>query len=388
MKQKTEQKKSLNQGGKNMTEEKSIDFFEYFIGPQHPGITGNFGVILNAVGDEIIKAQANPGYLHRAFEKLMEQRMYLQNVPLVCRICVPEPDVNEALYSMAIETLTGIEVPERAKYIRTIVLEMARLAAYLFYFGGTAATLGLYTLPNWSFGDRDYILDLFEELTGARIYHIYMQPGGVRRDLPKDFTKKLYSLLQTLKKRIKEYDGIFFDAALFKKRTKGVGVINKDMAIEYSVTGPNLRASGIAYDIRKDTPYLAYPDINFNVITENEGDFYSRVMVRRREFEEDIKILEQLIDKLPSGEVWNRYPMPLNWKVEKGDVYVKVESTKGEYGYYVVSDGSEKPRRIHVRGPSMTHGIMLLEKLLKGQRIADISPIMFSLDICPPDIDR
>ncbi len=367
--------------------------FEYFIGPQHVGITGNFGVHLKAVGDEIVEARANPGYLHRGFEKLMEQRRWIQNIPMVCRICVPDPDVNEVAYSLAVEEIAGLDVPLRAQYLRTMVLEMSRLQAYLLYFGGVAGALGLYTIPQWTVGDRDYLLDRFEELTGGRVYHIYTTIGGVRRDLPEGFSQRLRDTLHYLSQRLKEYDRLMFDNAVFKRRTQGVAVIKREYALQMGVTGPNLRATGVPADVRRDDPYLVYPGLDFEVPTLEEGDIYARVMVRRLEFEQSIHILHQVLDWLdhhPPEPVLNKEVIrnPFDWAPPPGDAFVRVESSKGEYGYYVVSDGGIKPYRVHVRGPSMTHGILVLEDLLKGARIADVAPFMFSLDVCPPDIDR
>ena len=365
-----------------------IEHFEYFIGPQHPGVTGNMSYHLWARGDEIIKMVSSVGYLHRGFEKLMEYRFWIQNVPMVPRICVPEPDVNETLYAMGVERLAGLEVPERAQYIRVLVLELARLAAYLFYFGGVAGALGLYTIPQWATGDRDYILDLFEELTGGRVYHIYITPGGVRRDLPPGFREKVKKVLKHLRERLSDYDRLFFDNALFIKRTKGVAVMTKEYALEMGVTGPNLRATGFRYDVRRGDPYLVYPKLEFDIPVTGDGDNYSRIMQRRLEFEESIRIIEQVLDMMPEGPVITKLPNPFRWKIEKNDVYVRVESSKGEFGYYIVSDGSEKPRRIHVRGPSYTHGIQVAQEMAVGLRIADVPVFLFSLDICPPDIER
>jgi len=363
-------------------------YFEYFIGPQHPGVTGNMSYHFWAIGDEITRAEANLGYLHRGFEKLMERRLWYQNVPMVPRICVPEPDVNEVLYAMAVEKLLGWEIPERAVYIRMLVLELARLSAFLFYFGGVGGALGVYTIPNWTISDRDFILDLFEELTGGRVYHIYSEPGGVRRDMPEGFGEKVLETMDYLEKRLGDYDRLLFDNAVFRKRTMGVGVISKEDAIRFMVTGPNMRASGIDFDIRRDIPYLAYNRVEFNVPVQTEGDIYARTLQRRLEFEESIRIIRQVVEKMPGGNFRIKPGNPLDFKVPAGDVFVRVESSKGEFGYYVVSDGGIRPYRVYVRGPSLTHGVQLVRHLIPGNRIADVPVILFSLDICPPDAER
>ncbi len=372
--------------------------YELFIGPQHVGITGNFLVHLWVDGDTVVKAEAHPGYLHRGFEKLMERRTWYMNVALIPRICVPEPDVNEAAYAMAVESLMDWEIPERAKYIRAMVLEMARIGAHLFGLGGHAGSLGLYTVSHWTIGDRDYILDLFEQLTGARIYHIYIFPGGVRWDIPDGFLRKLEKVLNYLERRLEFYDNILFKNKIVFERTPGIGVIPKDKAIEWGVSGPNLRACGYEYDIRKIDSYAAYPDLDFEIphypdlgefdVLSDGGDAYTRLVIRRLEIEQSINILRQIIKKMPSGDYTLKRPNPLAWKVPEGYAYARVESSKGEYGYLVVSDGGKMPYRVHVRGPSYTHGVNVIETILKGANIADVSQILFSLDICPPDLER
>jgi NADH-quinone oxidoreductase subunit D len=362
--------------------------YNLFIGPNHPGIDGNFAVKLWVEGDTVLRAKTEGGYLHRGFEKLMEERLFIQNIAIVCRICVPDPDPNEENYARAIEEIAGIEVPERAKWIRAMVLELSRIASHLFTFGGHAGTVGLYTMPNWSIADRDRILDLFEELVGGRVYHIYIMPGGVRRDLPAGFKSRVREVMDYIESRLPEYDDLFFNNALLYKRARGIGVLTQEEAVSWGATGPNLRATGLARDVRRDDPYEIYSKLEFDIPTRTEGDAYARLMVRRREIEESIRIVRQIVDKIPEGPVWNKIPNPLKWKVPAGDAYVRTESSKGEYAYYMVSDGGQRPYRVHVRGASTTHGVHILENLLVGTRIEDVSQVMFSLDACPPEVDR
>lgn len=359
-----------------------------YLGPQHPGITGNMMVKLKVVGDTIVKAETHIGYLHRAFEKLMEARTWTQCFPIVCRICVPEPDPNEENLARAIEEIEGREVPERAKYIRVMVLEMARLASYLLWMGGQSGSAGLYTMPQWTVGDRDYILDLFEELTGGRVYHMYIWAGGVRRDLPDGFEGRVLKTMDYLESRLKDYDKLMFNNALFQKRAKGIGIIDSEKAIEWGVVGPPLRGCGIKHDVRIDEPYEVYDQLEFEIPTSNDADVWGRAMVRRQEFAQSISIIRQVISKMPKGDYYNKIPNPLTWKLPEGDAYVKTESARGEFGYYAVSDGSDKPRRIHVRGPAYVHGISLLENILVGANISDTSFIMNSLGTCPPEMER
>lgn len=359
-----------------------------YIGPQHPGITGNMMVRLKIKGDTIVKAATEVGYLHRAFEKLQEQRNWLQGFTLMCRFCVPEPDPAEESYARAVELLEGREVPERAKYIRVLMLELARLGAFMLWYGGQNGSLGLYTIGQWSVGDRNYILDLFEELTGGRVYHMYIWPGGVRRDLPEGFEDKVLRTMDYLEKRLKDYDDLMFDNTIFQKRTQGIGIVSKDKAVEWGVVGPVLRGCGIKSDIRIDDPYEVYDQLDFEVPTQEGGDIWSRALVRRQEARQSIRIIRQVIEKMPSGDFYNRIPNPLKWTLPKGDAYARTESVRGEVGMYVVSDGSNRPRRTHFRGAAYVHGITLLERILVGANIADVSPIMNSLGVCPPEIER
>ena len=365
--------------------------FDLFFGPQHPGVTGNFSLRVKVDGDSVVWAKAMPGFLHRGFEKFLELRTWIQVTPVVCRICVPDPDHSEAAYSIAVEQLADIEVPERGQYIRTLILELSRLSAYLFYFGAFGGSIGLYTLSNWAFADRDYILDLFEELTGARVYHIFNFPGGVRWDTPSEFEDRVDKVVDYLEKRVGDYDEILFNNKIFLKRTLGVARMTKEYALKMEVTGPNLRSTGVAVDTRVQDMYGAYTDIDFNIPTLNDGDMYSRVMLRRMEFDESINIIRQVtakLRKLPRDNVRAEIPNPLYWKIPPGESYGKVESSKGEFGFYLVSNGGTGPYRLQVRGPSISHGVQVLEEMMIGQRIADVAPLMFSLDVCPPDIDR
>lgn len=360
-----------------------------FFGPQHPGVTGNMSIEMWFDGDQITRAITHVGYLHRAFEKLMERRLWIQNVPLVCRICVPEPDINEECYALAVEELAGIEVPARAKWIRTLVLELGRLGVNLMAFGGQAGTIGLGTGAMWGITLRDFVLDLFEELTGARIYHIFIVPGGVRRDLPEGFPDRVRAVLDTIGERMPEFDRLIFDNAVFRARTIGTGVVDPEWVTELGLVGPVARGSGDRRDVRRDAPYEAYGELDFEPVVENGCDIFSRAMVRRREIDLSMRLIREILDRMPSeGPVATRLPNLTRWKVPEGEVYTRVESSRGEYGYYVVSDGSLYPRRVHVRGPSYVHAVTLLERMLVGANIADVSNIMVSLTTCPPEIER
>ena len=364
--------------------------YELNIGPNHPGIEGNYAFKLKLHGDTVIEGRADAGYLHRGFEKLMEGRLWIQNLAITPRICVPDPVPMEISYCLAVEDLCGLEVPERALWLRVLQAELSRLAAHLFTFGGHAATTGMYTPMFWGIADRDLILDLFEELCGGRVYHIYNIPGGVRRDMPAGFIERVANTLDYLESRLPDYDNLMFKNLVFVQRARGVGVISQEQALEWAVTGPNLRATGLAFDVRRDDPYLVYDQLAFDIPTEDGGDAWSRALVRRKELFESIKIIRQVLAKLPSlpGPIRCPIPNPLAWKVPAGSTYVRMESSKGELAWYVVSNGGEKPYRTHVRGPSQMHAVQVLEKLSIGCRIEDVAQIMFSLDACPPEVDR
>ncbi len=361
---------------------------EIIFGPQHPGIHGNFGTRLELEGDLVHRARMVPGYLHRAFEKLMEHRTWMQNVAIVPRICVPDPDVNEQAYSMAVEDIMGLEVPRRADYIRTIILELSRIASHLMSIGGLGGAIGLYTMPMWANGERDYILDLMEQLTGARVYHIFIWPGGVRWDMPDNWPRKVNKVLDYIESRLPDYYSLFFESKVTDARLVGLAPFDSQWAVDHGVTGPNLRATGFEMDLRRFDPYAADEDIDFDVITRKEGDGLARALVRWNELRQSIRIIRQALEDIPGGEFRAKVPPQLAFMVPPGDSYARVESSKGEYGYYVVSKGGKYPYRVHVRGPSFTHGIDVLEQLLPGNEISDVALITGTLEVCPPDIDR
>lgn len=367
----------------------SEKYVKLWQGPNHPGVTGNMSLELVLNGDTVVGCKTHVGYLHRGFEKLMERRRYIQNFPLVCRICVPEPDFNEYLYAAAIEELAGIEIPEKAVWLRTLTLEMARLASFLMWTGGQAGSFGMGTIGQWTVTHRDYILDLFEELSGGRVYHMYIIPGGVRADLPAGFTEHVEDVLRRVEKLLAEIDLILFNNGVFKTRAKGLGIIPRDIIDQYGITGPNARTAGIARDIRKDEPYLAYDRLDFKIETDDFSDAYNRAHLRWREMHQSIDLIRQILRNVPkSGEIHTMLPNVLHWKIPAGQTYLRAESTRGEYGYFVVSDGTGYPRRVCVRGPSYTHAVALLERLAIGTNLSDIAGLMVSLHTYPPEVER
>lgn len=364
-------------------------YLKLWQGPNHPGITGNMSVELTVCGDEVVEGKTHVGYLHRGFEKLMERRSFIQVFPIVCRVCVPEPDFNEYCYAAAVEDLAGIEVPELANWMRTLILEMGRFNSYMMFLGGISGAIGMGVVGQWMTYVRDLMLDRFEELTGARIYHMFILPGGVRGHLPEGFAGRMEEVLQTAERYLGDVEKVMFRNGVYKRRTKGIGVIDPSLFESYGVTGPNARAGGVAKDVRKDAPYLVYDQLDFEVQTGTDSDIHTRVDVRYRDIFQSIALIRQILQKMPKdGPVMAKIPNVLHWQIPRGETYIKGESSRGEYGYYLVTDGSGKPRRINVRGPSYTHAMALLEHLIPGTNISDVAQLMVSLHTYPPEIER
>jgi NADH-quinone oxidoreductase subunit D len=360
-------------------------YLKLWHGPQHPGITGNMSVELIVCGDEVVKGRTHVGYLHRGFEKLMERRTFIQCFPIVCRICVPEPDC----YAAAVEELAGIQIPEQAQWIRTLILEMGRINSYLMYLGGQAGSLGMGVIGQWTTYVRDLMLDRFEELTGARIYHMFILPGGVRDNLPDGFQQRMEETLQEIESVMQDVYETMYCNAVFKRRTIGIGYINPDWLDDYGITGPTARAAGVAKDVRRDQPYLNYAQLDFDPIIGHDSDIYTRADVRRRDLLMSIDLIRQILAKMPArGQVMADIPNVLHWKIPPGETYVRGECSRGEYGYYLVTDGSTYPRRVNVRGPSYTHAVALLERMIVNVNIADVAGLMVSLHTYPPEIER
>ncbi len=377
------------ENGKPVIALESHKFTKIWQGPQHPGVTGNMSLEVIINGDEVVNSKTHVGYLHRGFEKLMERRKYIQCFPIVCRMCVPEPDTNEYCVSAAMEDLAGIVIPEKAEWLRTLNLEMSRLGSFLMWIGGQANSLGMGAIGQWTIGMRDFWLDLFEEMTGGRVYHMYMIPGGVRKDLPEGFKEKANDLIIRTRNLLFDIEKSFFNNAIVKSRLIGLGIITPEMVDEYGVVGPNARASGKEYDIRINNPYVKYAELDIKMITSTVGDAYARAELRYQEMHQSLDLISQILDRIPDkGEIQTKLPNVLHWKIPAGQTYIKAESTRGEHGFYMVSDGSEYPRRVFLRGASYTHAISLLEKLIVNISISDIAALMVSLQTCPPEIER
>jgi NADH-quinone oxidoreductase subunit D len=381
---------------------------ELLIGPQHPA-SGHMRLVAKIDGDIVVELRPNIGYVHRSVEKLAEVKKFLQIIPLVERPSLADTTANNLAYVMALEKLLGIDPPERAKYLRTLLAEINRIHSHLYGLGIHGVMIGSSTAYMWCFGDREPFLELAQELTGARLTYSYIIPGGVRRDLPKGFAERAEKALKYLEGRMKDYFDIYFNNPVVRARLEGVGVLSKEDAIKLGVTGPNLRASGVAYDVRRAEPYAAYPNLNFDVITEEEGDCYARVMVRVREIMESIKIIRQVLKEMPEGPIIHesyeklippklreemkqkgivKFPSVFaNLRVPAGEAISRVEGGRGEVVFHVISDGKLSPYRMRMVTPSFRN-VILFEHLTKGARVADIPAIYGSLDYFPPEADR
>ncbi len=367
----------------------SQKYVKLWQGPNHPGVTGNMSVELTLAGDEIVEAKTHVGYLHRGFEKLIERRLFVQGLPTSIRMCVAEPDSNEYVYSACVEQLAGIEIPEMAKWLRTLQLEMARLQGLLRAVPGQGGTFALGLGVQWGVYMRELILDRFEELTGGRVYHMFMTPGGVRGLLPSGFKKRMEENLKEIDKFVVNIDNLMFSNSVFKIRAKDVGIMTPDMVEKYGVTGFAARSAGFNRDVRKDYPYLVYDQLDFEPKVMTHSDIYNRTRVRWYDIQTSVDLIRQVLAKMPeTGDIKAPTPNVLHWQIPKGEVYVRSEASRGEYGLYMVTDGSDKPRRINLRGPSYSQAIALLEDMLVGANIADVAAMMVSLQTCPPEIER
>ena len=364
---------------------RDMNGYDLYFGPAHPG-SGNFGVKLTVEGERILRARSDPGYLHRGFEKLMEYRTPLQNAVLSDRLCILESLNWNLVHAEAVDQLCGTEVPERAKVIRVIMAELSRIQSHIIWYGVLAKALGFDTGFKVAFGYRDYVLDLFEFVTGGRVYPAgYLCPGGVRRDFPAGTEKRIWELLRTMEKMLREFEA--YDSKTIAARCQGVGVLGLDDALRLGATGPVLRGSGLAADVRRDAPYEIYDKLDFEIPTREEGDALARSIVRQREIEESIKIVRQALDRLP-GETLPPVKPKLAGKIPAGEVYVRNEIARGEAAVYMRSVGESGPYRCKIRGPDLLHMIPVLEHLLTGAEVADVPAIYWSLNICPADMDR
>lgn len=360
---------------------------EYFInmGPQHPSTHGVLRLVLSLDGEIIRKVEPHLGYIHRSIEKMCEHDSYQQIIHLTDRMDYLSCHMNNEAVCLAVEKGLEVEVPERVKVIRTIISELTRLSSHQLWWGVMGMDLGAITTFLYGFRDREMITDIFEETCGARLTMNYNVPGGLMFDIHPNFQKRTKDFITHFKKKLPEYDTLLSENIIFQERTKGVGILSKEDAISYGVTGPSGRGSGFSCDVRKHDPYSAYPKVQFKEILREEGDCFSRYKCRIDEMWESLSIIEQLIDNIPEGE--HKAQTRTVIKLPKGEYYQKVETARGEFGVYIVSEGQKSPYRLKFRSPGFSN-LSALDKMARGYKIADLVAIMSTLDLVIPDIDR
>ena len=355
------------------------------MGPQHPSTHGVFRLVLWIDGERIVKAEPHIGYLHRGSEKLCEDEPYTQIITLFDRLDYIANLNMELAFCTAVEKLMGLEVPERAQYIRVILCELNRIASHMLFYAVYGLDAGAITPSLYGFRDRERVLQLFEAVTGARMMHNYIRVGGVRHDLPEDFDKRMAPLVSELKQGIDECDQLLSDSEIFLARTKGIGSISAEDAIDYGVTGPALRAAGVLEDVRISEPYGLYDQFQFGIPVGTTGDCWDRYYVRIEEMRQSLSIVQQAMERLEPG--------PLMAKVRriarppKGEVYMRTESPRGDFGVFLVSDGSDRPYRVKVRAPSFAN-LQALRYLLRNAYVADAVVVLGSIDIVMGEVDR
>ena len=362
------------------------------MGPQHVAQPGPFRLNVKLKGETVMDSEVELGFIHKGIEKILESKTYLQGIPIVDRICYLAALSNEEAYVGCVERLAGIEPTERSQYIRVIVEELSRIQSHLLGFAEYGSFLGFVSMFMYPIAAREEILELLEMTTGARITHTFLRFGGVRDDLPEGFKEKSQKVFAEVRKGLDRWGGEFLKSDyIYRKRTEGIGVLTADVAKDLGVSGPPLRATGVAFDIRKDEPYLAYGDLDFKVCTEKAGDIVARIDVRMAEIYESMYIIEQALDQMPSGPIFDedlpygkRTPI---MRVPPGEVFYRVEDPRGEMGFYMVSDGSDKPYRVKIRGP-VYPTMQALPPLIKGVQLADVVAIAGSMDACTSEADR
>lgn len=362
-----------------------IQEMELNMGPQHPATHGVLRLILKIDGEKIHQVDPVIGYLHRGTEKLFENQAYHANLPHTDRMDYVAAATNNQAYCGAVEKLMGIEVPERAKIIRVILAELQRIASHIVWLGTHALDLGALTPFFYGFRERELILDLFEEYCGARLTLNCMRIGGLPFDLPEGWVEKTREFTELLPAKIDDYENLLTDNRIWKQRTIGVGVISAEEAIDWGLTGPPLRGSGVEWDIRKIYPYDAYDRVQFKVPIGTNGDTYDRYLVRMEEMRQSNYIILQCLDLLGEGEIRAKGVRVL--RPQPAEVYFSVEAPKGELGFYIVSDGTDTPYRVKVRPPCFIN-LQSIDALCRGHLIADVIAVIGTLDIVLGEIDR
>ncbi len=380
------------------------------MGPSHPSTHGVLRLMLEMDGETVLRSKPVVGYLHTGMEKTGETLTYLQGSTNVTRMDYASPLFNELVFSLAVEELLGVEVPERATWIRMLMSELNRISSHLLFMATNGMDLGAVSMMIYGWREREQVLRFFEQVTGLRMNHNYIRPGGVAADLPDGWRDEVLRLMEMLPPRLEEYDTLMTGQPIWRDRLQGVGVISRDEAVALSATGPILRSTGMAWDLRKDQPYLAYDQVDFDVVVGTYGDSFDRYAIRLNEIRESMRIVHQILDRMPKGDYRTPdakvTPPPRaridesmealihhfkifteGFKVPEGEVYVAVESPRGELGCYLVSDGTSKPYRMHIRGPSIVN-LQTLPHLMAGGLVADAVAVISSVDPIMGEVDR
>lgn len=382
------------------------------MGPQHPSTHGVLRLELILDGETVVSAKPDIGYLHTGMEKQMETKKYQQNIVITDRMDYLNPMGNNLGYVMTVEKLLGItnDIPPRAQTLRVLLTELQRIASHLVWLGTHALDLGAMSLFFYCFREREKILNIYEAVCGGRMTVSYFRVGGLPYDVPPNFNRLVREFLDEFPAALREYHTLLTNNPIFQKRTRGVGVLSGEDAVALGVTGPTLRGSGVAHDVRRAEPYCGYETYDFDIPVERDGDVYARYLVRMREMEESLKICRQALDRLKPGPIKADSPKIVlpdreemkhqmdalihhfllaayGFSVPPGEAYHAIEGSKGELGFYIISDGTERPFRCHVRGPSFVN-LQAIPKLCQGALLADVVAIIGSLDIVLGEIDR
>ena len=355
------------------------------IGPQHPSTHGVLHLVVTLNGETIKKVEPHLGYIHRSIEKMCESLSYRQFIYVTSRMDYLSSHINNHTCAMCVEKGLQVEVPSRAKVIRVLMDELTRIASHELWWGAMAMDLGAFTPFFHAFRERETINDIMEETCGARLTMNYIVPGGVMADIHPNFQKRVKDFMALYKSKISEYDEMVTGNIIFQGRMKGVGYLSKEDAISYGCTGPVARGSGVSCDIRKLYPYEVYDQVEFDEILETNGDSFARYMVRLREMQQSIRIIEQLIDNIPEGDFQAKTKAVL--KLPKGEFYTRAETARGEFGVYIISEGGSTPYRIKFRSPGFSN-LSALDHMARGGKIGDLVATMGTLDLVIPDIDR
>ena len=355
------------------------------MGPQHPSTHGVLRLEVCLTGETVKYVVPHIGYIHRGIEKMCESMTYQQMIHLTDRMDYLSAHMNNEAVCLCVEKALQVEVPERVKYIRTILDELNRLASHQLWWSAFGMDLGALTTFFYGLRDRERILDIFEESFGSRLLHSFVMPGGLMHDVHPNFSKRILEFVKYFRKKLPEYNQLLTGNVIFKQRTRGIGYMSKETAVSFGVTGPSGRGSGFACDLRKHAPYSAYDKVEFNEILSDVGDTFARYKCRMDEMWESLHILEQLATNLPEGDFTAKMKPVI--KLPEGEYFQRVETARGELAVYLVSDGNKNPYRIRFRTPNFSN-LFVMNTLAKGQKIADLVAISGSLDLVIPDIDR